>query len=135
MCFFSFFLQGVRPVVTRDKSIHLFSGCPGDHLPTGPFRFSASILVTCSSHSLLLLSIHSLIGQIQQDSLISLLLNLFLFCQLLSFVRSTHFLPTFGWDFLFSLLFLGHMSLSGISFLIYFDFFLSNIFVSPDKAI
>ena len=56
-----------------------------------------SILVTCSSHSLLLLlSIDSVIGLIPQDSLFSgFLFCLFLFCQLFSLALSFHLLPTF----------------------------------------
>ena len=42
-------------------------------------NLSVSILVTCSSHYLLLLSTHSLIGRILQNSLICWLLILFIF--------------------------------------------------------
>ena len=61
------------------KSLHLLLGRPGDLLPTGILsldiltNLSASILVTCWSHSLLLLSTHSLRGWIPQDSLIFVL--------------------------------------------------------------
>ena len=56
------------------KSLHLLLGRPGDLVPTAILlldiltNLSASILVTCWSHSLL--STHSLIGWIPQDSLI-----------------------------------------------------------------
>ena len=62
-------------------SLHLLFGIPGD-LPAGISSVenlnnpSASILVTFSSYSLLLLSIHSLIDWIPQDSLICWLLIL-----------------------------------------------------------
>ena len=68
------------------KSLHLLLGPPGDLLPTDILSldiltsFSASILITFWSHSLLflllLLSTHSLIGWIAQDFLISWLLIL-----------------------------------------------------------
>ena len=66
------------------KSLHLLLGPPGDLLPADIFsleiltNLSASILVSCSSHSLLL-STHSLIGWISQDSLICWLFTLFIF--------------------------------------------------------
>ena len=91
---------GGSPVLTRDTSLHLLFGHPGDHLPVGILsleiltNLSASFLVICSFHSLLLLlllllSTHSLIGWIRQDSLICWLLVL---C---SFVLSSVFLNTF----------------------------------------
>ena len=58
---------------------------PGDLLPAGVLSLeiltnpSASILVTCSSYSLLLLSMHSITGWIPQDSLICWLLILSIF--------------------------------------------------------
>ena len=57
-------------------------------------NLSASILLTYSSHSLLYLDTHSLIGWIPQDYLICWLLILFFL------VLSSHLLPTFVWFFL-----------------------------------
>ena len=60
-------------------------------------NLSASILVTCSSHSFLLLFIHSFIGWIVWFS--AFLLYLFLFCELFSLVLSYHLFPIFVWFF------------------------------------
>ena len=77
------------------KLLHLLLGHPGDLLSAGILSFdilsdlSASILVTCWSHSVLLLCTHTLIGWILQDYQISWLLILSIF------VLPTIFLSTF----------------------------------------
>ena len=84
-------------------SLHLLLGRPGDLLLVGTLSLEiltnlpASMRVTCSSHSLLLLlSAYSLIGGIPLDSLICWLLILYILsCQLFFIVLSSHLLPTF----------------------------------------
>ena len=91
-------------------------------------NLSASILLTCSSHSLLLLLLllllldtHSLTGWIPQDSLICwFLIVSSLFCQLFFLVLSSHLLPMFVWFFMFPPLFLVHMAKSGVKVALYF---------------
>ena len=111
-CFrrFRLFNQGLSRSIFLSDSVKIFFRQV--HLSLKIWsNLSASILVTRSSHSLLLLliSTHLLIGCIPQDSLICWFLILFLFSQLFFLVLSTHFRLTFDW-FLFLFLFLLNMS-------------------------
>ena len=83
-------------------------------------HLSASIVVTCSPHSLFLLSTHSLIGWIPQKSPIcQVFFFLFSFYRLFSLVFSYPLLPILSVFFMIPLLFLMHtcMSLYGVQFL------------------
>ena len=86
------------------KSLHFLFGRPGDPRLKDIFsleiltNLSATILVTCLSHSLLFSNRYWLDTTGFSD-LVGFLFYIFLFCQLFSLILSSHLLSTFVWFF------------------------------------